>query len=453
MIGRRNGRAIHWVEAFGLSALVHVGVVFFAIDFVRDLNLFQEAEETAPDLLVTSLVLDAQTLAAATLEADAGAQGELGEGDVPDLETPEEVEPETLAAAEPDVPPAEPEAEPEPEPEEPDLPEPETPAAVEPEALTPEPVTPEAIAPESVIAEAPEAPDTLQPVAPATPLAPEPLSPLRPDDDSVAALAPVAGGTAERLSGTAPTAQPAPLAAVPATTTTRIAPVVSRPQVTPPAPPRPAVEPPAPGSPAAVVSELVAKIRANVSDACLVAMPQQASDGSPELVMLAADENGITEFAANVLADIDPRPGQRGVLIDPRQCPAATYLRENASYPAFRLTLGLTTDVLPDGEELTGAVGRAAGAYISLLLVDENGVVQDIGSYLTFAQGEARFAVPMRRDGPARDTSQMLIAIATESRPRTLDAQNGQLAEDFFAALEAEVGTGVPLVMIPFDVR
>ncbi len=444
----RGGKPIHWFEAFGLSALVHVGLVFFALDFVRDLQLFAPSEdEITTDIIVTSLQFD--NIVIEQPPDTTGAEGDLGEG----LETPADAA-ESLPALAPEPAP-EPEPEPAVEPEEPEELVAETPEAVEPEALTPEPVEPEALTAEPVEPEIAEAvPEALEPITPEAPaLAPEPLSPLRPDDDTIAALAPIDGGSPERLSAAAPSIAPVAVAPTTGTTTTRVAPVSTRPQLTPPAPRRPAVEPPAPGSPQAIVNELVAKIRANTTDACLVAMPQQGQDGAPELVMLAADEPSITDFAADVLSEIDPRPSQRGVLIDPRQCAAATYIRENTSYPAFRLSLGVVEDRLPSGEELTGVVGRAAGAYVTLLLVDDNGVVQDIGSYLTFSGADARFSVPMRREGAARDTSQMLIALTTDSRPRTLDAQNGQLAEDFFPALKAEIGTSVPIVMIPFEVR
>ena len=468
-LARRRGRAIHWAEAFGLSALVHVGMVVFVIDFVRDLELFAERPEIAPDILVTSLVLDQATLADIDIGAGAGGLEEV----------PDTVEPDTLTATDPESDALEPvedpaddpaeeiaeetpeELEPEtPEPVEPEVEEPapveletELAEAVEPEALTPETVEPEPLAAETLTPE----PEPLAPVA-AAPATPEPLSPLRPDDDELAALAPAGP---ERLAPSAPAAAPvavapvrpsAPTVAATAPRTQTVAPVSATPRVSRPAP-VPAAPPPPPGSPQAVVAELISKIRAQVGDPCLVALPRQASDGAPELVMVAADEGGIGDFAAAVLADIDPRPGQRGVLVDPRQCAALTFLRENASYPAFRLTLGLTEDVLPSGEELSGAVGRAAGRYVSLLLVDDNGVVQDLGTWLSFAGEQARFSIPMRRDGAGRDTSQLLIALATNSRPATLNDLNGQLAADFFPALSDEVGNAVAVVMIPFDVR
>jgi hypothetical protein len=139
--------------------------------------------------------------------------------------------------------------------------------------------------------------------------------------------------------------------------------------------------------------------------------------------------------------------------MDPRQCAVLDYVRQNRSYPAFRMSFGLEIDQINSGEQLTGAVGGTAGRYVSLIMIDDNGVVQDLGQYLSFVGDQARFDVPLRRAGAARDTKQLLVAIGTNSRPQSVDAQNGQLAEDYFAALAAEVGTNVPIVMLPFDVR
>lgn len=489
----RDGRAIHWAEAFGLSAAVHVGVVFFALDFINDIRFLPDTEDQRPDLLVTSLVLDADTLAAATQVAPETAPGALDETDP---ETLDDVDPETLTGATPDtetaaapeelaalepeqaetLAPEEPEAL---EPETPEALEPETPEALEPETpdpvvaepltpepVTPEPETPEAVTPDTLTADAPDlTPEPLTPLEPA-PLAPQALSPLRPQNDTVAALAPLAGGgterltatapsvgTADRLTATTPTITPNAVAPVTSGSVQTVAPRVTRPTLAPPPLPRPAVAPPLPGSPEAVVGELVAKIRARVGDTCLVAVPQTAADGAPELVMLSSSETAIADFAAAVLDGVDPRPGQRAVLLDPRQCDALNYVRENPSYPAFRLTVGLATDQLSGQASLQGAIGRAGGNYVSLLLIDDNGVVQELNQYLTFAAGEARFDVPVRRAGNARDTSQLLFAVVSTSRPRTLTEQNGQEAAVFFQALRQELGAGAPIVMIPFDLR
>lgn len=283
----------------------------------------------------------------------------------------------------------------------------------------------------------------MAPVSAETRLAPEPLSPLRPQDGRAVALAPTSatalrGVTAERI---APRAAPT---------------VQARSTISTPLPPqRAAQQAPSPeGSTAGgAVNELVTRIRSRLSDTCLIALPQASGDGGASLSMLSADELAMRNFADSVLADIEPRPGESTVLVDNRQCAALNFVRESTAYPTFRLSIGLDEDVIESGTVLTGTIGNTAGRFISLLLVDDNGVVQDISEYLSFTSDAALFEVPLTRVGAARDTSQALIAIATAGRPAALIEQNGQLADVFFAALRAELRTDAPLVIVPFDVR
>lgn len=466
IVGGTKERTIHWAEAFGLSAAIHAGAIYALLNFAVDLDAFQAPDDSEQvDILITSVNFSTDALISAADNPSGGAEGEEG-GTSDEVEAPEDIAPEELAPVtpEPDVP--EPVA-PEPEtvepvtPDVPELPveEPEVPEAEAPEEIVPE--TPDAIEPEALTAEAPDLePEALAPIeSEAAALVPENLSPLRPQNDSLAALAPVTGGGGSGLAPEHLTATtPAPTAAAPArigaTSVERVTARATSPR--PPAnpiPTRAAPTPPAPGTPEFVVNELVSRLRTRVSDTCLIAVPQQAANGAPELVIFTASEGDIADYANAVLDGIEPRPGQRSVLVDPRQCDALNYLRENASYPAFRLGISLNTDQIDSGDFLRGSVQGAGGRYVSVIMIDDNGVVQDLGEYLSFAQNAARFEVPMRRFAGARDTKQLLIGIASDGRPAALDTFDGRLAEDFFAALKAELGVGSPIVMLPFDVR
>ena len=106
------------------------------------------------------------------------------------------------------------------------------------------------------------------------------------------------------------------------------------------------------------------------------------------------------------------------------------------------------------GGRLIGSIeGVSPGAYTALLLVDDNGVVQDLRRFIRFAGGKAEFDVPVSRDGDPRDTSQILIALAAPSRPPTITNLAGRLAEDFFPALAKDLPANASLAVLPFDLR
>ena len=411
-------KPLHWVEAFGLSALLHVGLTYIVFTSVVDVGTFFEAERDTPaDVQITSLAVDIDTV----FSADIGTGSTPGNG------------PESLA------------------PVTPDLSESAAPAV---ETLAPEATAPE-LAPVSaapIVAAIAQAPASSAP-PPATATTPISRSPLRPVN-STAVLAEPQATAAHTLSDTyAPTPQSggAPQAA-PNAMAPLVAEAIKPIQPTPsPAPaPLPATATSSETDPLA--EELIARIRNSVAATCLIALPQQ-QNGGVSLQVFAADEGVVGPYVDDILSGLSPRPPLTTALIDPRQCAALDYIRSTAGYPSGPMALGLDIARIDSGSELTGRLSGTGGRNITLLLVDDNGVTQDLGNYLTVGSNTARFAAPLRRSGPARDTRQLLLAIGTATRPASSSRQNGQLADDYFDALSAEIATSATITIAPFDVR
>ncbi|MEL6423981.1 MAG: hypothetical protein AAFQ33_00855, partial [Pseudomonadota bacterium] len=222
--------------------------------------------------------------------------------------------------------------------------------------------------------------------------------------------------------------------------------------------PRPTTEPATP--PAAppqdpALTALLERIRDRLADACLLALPENQPSGTPRVTVIAAQESALRSFTEEVVEPtrLDTPVDNRQVFVDERQCPALRFARSNARYPGTPVTVGLARAEIESGDALVGVLGNVAGRYTSLLIVDDNGVVQNLRRFVSFSGGEVTFDVPMTRSGPSRDTSQLLVVLATDGRPRTVTEQAGQLAEDFFAALETELGTDPLISIVPFRVR
>lgn len=417
IFGDRKRRTLHWAEAFGASAVVHLGAAVLAFDLLPERLAAVEPE---PEIEIVSIVLEDDPVVLETPETNAPLVEDPTEGEGED--------PPPVVAEDPEAGGA---------PDEPETP-PEEPAAPDEPELTPQ---------------------TLAPVATETAVAPTDISPLRPEDGAATTLAPV---TATALRPVAPTA---PSSVTPgATAEVAAAPVISltpsgatalQPTSALPDLPQATAQAPTPDGATAggAVSELITRIRGRLTDPCLLAIPQQGADGVPELVMFGSDENAMSSFAEAVLADLDPQPGFTRNLTDSRQCAALNYIRQNRAYPTFRLGMDIDEEVINTGDSLTGQITNTAGRYVSLLMVDDNGVVTDLGDDLSFTPNTARFDVVLSRTGSSRDTKAVLIALATAGRPQALNPQNGQLASDYFTALADEIGVNVPIVMATFDIR
>lgn len=381
-----------WGEAIVASALVHAAAAVFILDLVGGLGLRNPPVPDIPQIMVTSIVLGSDTVTSATDEGEGDTTlTERGPG-----ESQAEVTPERLTPVDPDT----------------------QTAGNDPDST--DPLEREALLPVMV-----------EPSAPIEPTI------LRPSNESLSIGAATVTGE-----GTVAVA-PERIGAI------QTSPIIDTSSNT--------TRPENPGSGgdemAGEVAELVRRIRAQLNDPCLLGLPQQTVAGVPELVMLGDTDTGMRAFANAVLSGMVPRPAERSILVDNRQCEALNYVRQSEAYPAFRLTVTLDSPTIESGANLSGAIGNVGGRYVTLVLVDDNGVVQELGEYLSFRGGFARFDVPLNRAGVARDTSQLLIAFGSAARPRSVDAQNGQLASAYFPALRAELGPNTPMVMVPFSVR
>jgi len=419
----------------------------------------ENPEETAPEGTPDSIeAVEAEALDAETVETP---EPEIAEA--PEPETVEGLVPDDAATAE--------------------TPEPETVEGLVPDesgtadALVPE--TFEGLAPEGSVAVAVDADaaalasTVIEPVAPivdaasASPIAPiSESSPITPDiaspivPDGVGTVAALGGGAAG-ISPVAPAGGGA--VAVTPNRTTTLAPAspqtgpdrvasVTRPPAGQPAPVPASTRPP-PTEQDLALADLIARIRALPGEACLIALPRRDGETGIGLALVSGNEAAMEGFAQSLLGPGDEDIRQTRTLVDGRQCAALDYIRANGDYPATRM--GIRADALQvaSGENLTGVLRGAAGRYLTLLIVDDNGVVQDLQRFTSFSSNLARFDVPVTRAGASRDTEQLLLAIATTRPPEILRERAGRLAEDVFAGLPDDMASGAALGVASFDVR
>ncbi|OCX61449.1 hypothetical protein BFP70_15635 [Thioclava sp. SK-1] len=224
-----------------------------------------------------------------------------------------------------------------------------------------------------------------------------------------------------------------------------------------PSPPDTVQTPPHPAPPLSkrdlAIGDLIRRIRAAIADPCLLALPRRDGENGIGLEMVAASDRAMTEFVAHVLTDQDADLRQTRTLIDPRQCAAVQFIRQSRDYPATRLGLAIDRAEVPSGTRLTGVLRGVAGRFVTLALVDNNGVVQTLERFMTTTGNFARFSVPVTRNAPARDTSQILMAIASSAPTDIFARRNGQYAADVFKGLDTALSADIALAITTFDLR
>lgn len=201
------------------------------------------------------------------------------------------------------------------------------------------------------------------------------------------------------------------------------------------------------------IAQLVQQLRAQLGQPCLAALPQTIGGEEVMLTVLGADDRDIADLFRDVAGGVEVPMTERSVLLDARQCPAVDFARSSATYPAMPLVLRLQASEVASDDRLIGQIEGAGDNQTTLLLVDDNGVVQDLRRFTLQAGDVIRFDVPVYRVGGDRDTSQLLMAVALPQRPTSITDLAGQLASDFFPPL-SDAANGQALIGItPVYVR
>ncbi|WAP70235.1 biopolymer transporter ExbD [Jiella pelagia] len=188
----------------------------------------------------------------------------------------------------------------------------------------------------------------------------------------------------------------------------------------------------------ATLSDLVA---AYPGGECFAALTQAGkAAGEFRITALSDDQSRLEDFA-DTLIEQSPEEAFRRVLIDGgevavTQCRALASLPQMPGYPAYTLRLSLDQRRVFSGENLAGTIeGIPATDTLDLLLVDDDGQVQSLSSYVTRKGANARFEVPVSFSGPETRTAQILIALSLPQALIHADGAGGEPAGPFFEKL------------------
>ncbi|MGR3468822.1 MAG: hypothetical protein ACU0CI_13185, partial [Shimia sp.] len=219
------------------------------------------------------------------------------------------------------------------------------------------------------------------------------------------------------------------------------------------APARPLLS--APSAQDVAIGALIRRIRSAPHETCTLALPRRAGDAAGGgLSLIGAEEEALEALADIVVGeDLEPPPIQTREFVDPRQCAALDALRATSDYPVSRIGLALDTTVLASGDTLRARALGVGGQFLALLVVDDNGVVQDLAPFAGLDGDAPVIEVPVARSGPPRATRQMLLALGTTESPLDLSRTIGERAQDVFASIPQEQLEGMFFAVATFDVR
>ncbi|GLQ58025.1 hypothetical protein [Devosia nitrariae] len=188
---------------------------------------------------------------------------------------------------------------------------------------------------------------------------------------------------------------------------------------------------------------------------CFAVLPERPGDGIVALTAFAGTRAAAGAFLEALARDIGAPLPVEAKTVSAGQCGALRFVRSSTLYPGFDLALALDADAIAVGAPLSGEVLRMTGAWLTLVVIDDEGRVSSLDPYVRL-EGEAiRFEAPVVPTGEAAGKTQLLLAVATAEKLVT-EPQEGDSAESFLAAVENELserGIAVELAVSTFTVH
>ena len=190
---------------------------------------------------------------------------------------------------------------------------------------------------------------------------------------------------------------------------------------------------------------------------CFAALPALGE----ETQSLTLDAFGPTTasldgFRTGLEAETGTIPGTYLKPVSEAQCATLAFIRRAPAYPAFNLYFDMPAREIASGEYLSGRILNVSGQVVHFLIIDDEGTVQALDSFLKFTRSGASFDIPMSLTAGPVVTQQLLLAIGTPARLATVTEQNGIAAASFFQSLENELktkGISADLSMVAFSVQ
>jgi hypothetical protein len=174
-------------------------------------------------------------------------------------------------------------------------------------------------------------------------------------------------------------------------------------------------------------------------DGCFLALPSPGLEGRVRLDGFSVALETTARFAEQLVHLTGIEVETTGHTVSADQCRALSFARSLATYPAPGLQIRPSSRSIASGDVLVGSIKNVHKKMLYLLVIDDEGKVQEIQNLFQDTTGQIGFAAPMTLTRGKVQTEQLLIAIASDEPLETFASHEGQHAEAYFAALADEI--------------
>jgi serine/threonine-protein kinase len=175
-------------------------------------------------------------------------------------------------------------------------------------------------------------------------------------------------------------------------------------------------------------------------DLCFSISSVEAKEGSATIIGYGSSVEPFNNLDKSFRKSLGFEADIGARLITKAQCPVLAFLNNVRSDASVAPKLEINAPSLRSGQALTGSVTIPGGRQIQVLLVNDDGVVQNITN-LVRTGGIRTFNILLERAAGGDARPQLVIAITSGEALASLQTTRSPRADRFFPALEAEAKT------------
>lgn len=196
---------------------------------------------------------------------------------------------------------------------------------------------------------------------------------------------------------------------------------------------------------------------------CFAALPELNADGEVSFRSFARTAPELDYFKATLEAIVGYAPPAELRPIASAQCAALEFASLAPTYPQFRMFLDLDESAIAGRAvgnnvefTLAGIIGNVARGNRYLIIVDDDGLVQNLSDYTSPGLSRVGFRVGLTFKGDRVQTEQLIMAIQSSAELPAIRSMSGSPAPEFFQRLGYETvvtGADIDLAIASFIVR
>lgn len=173
-------------------------------------------------------------------------------------------------------------------------------------------------------------------------------------------------------------------------------------------------------------------MRENGTGDCFLAVPREIQRDGATVTGFAPKADDLASFERQFISATEAGLTLDRQMISPGQCAALELVGAMSPEVGGGLAVQIVEAEIGDGDDLVADITNVRLPYLNLVLVDDDGMAQDVSGFVLPVSGRLQFRAPLHLRANGRGRTQLLIALSSERDIDMLEFEGQRPAASVF---------------------